>query len=257
MRRRARMKFLALTVILSLLSIAAFRSPTPVRAGDDGLSRHVEGGDIIYSALATAPVEQDALYQAESRAIRLIAIECLVAPKGMRVFKSHVKKDGRDYVAEVEAGVSFDECEQAKHATDEQRKSLTHPLLATLKLDLQDPLESKINCREKLRAPFVERQRASGLSPRLPVRLVLASPAKNTGPRLRGWFASHDTFMRSRGRLPMPKLSGAFVPRCRYRHGNPSQDRKSPGCHLHCGNGHRPRSARVRQRERRTRRRFD
>jgi hypothetical protein len=97
---------------------------------DEIKSRQVIGGDLIYSATSTGNTEEQAIFKAESQAVRMIAIECSVPHRETKIFKFSVNPVGAKYVAQVSAGLDIEACEQARNAPNSRKEEFTNPTLA-------------------------------------------------------------------------------------------------------------------------------
>ena len=113
---------LALTACFALVFSTA-------RAGE---SRQVTGGDVIYSAQASAVSERDALFQAEGQAVRMLSIECSVPPRTTKVFQQLVTLENGRFIARVQIGAPLADCETANRASIADKAQLANRELFTL-----------------------------------------------------------------------------------------------------------------------------
>lgn len=127
-------------LFLFLLAISFLISASAVPE-EEQRSRRVIGGDLLYSASSLAATEQDALFRAESQAVRMIAIECLVAPKGIKIFNQSVTPTPGKFRAAVTAGISIAECDQARRASEQGKARAAHPVLSATQAAYEQSLE--------------------------------------------------------------------------------------------------------------------
>jgi hypothetical protein len=114
-------------------------------SADETKSRQVIGGDLIYSANATGNSEEQAVFIAESQAVRMITIECSVPHREIKIFNFSVNPMGTKYVAQVSAGLPIESCEQARNAPADQKLELTNPTLAASQRVYEQILEGERN----------------------------------------------------------------------------------------------------------------
>jgi hypothetical protein len=98
---------------------------------DEIKSRQVVGGDLIYSATSAGATEEEAVFKAESQAVRMIAIECSIPHRETKVFRFSVSESAGKYLAQVSAGLPLQSCDEARNATAERKIELTNSTLAS------------------------------------------------------------------------------------------------------------------------------
>ncbi len=121
--------FTATVATLSITTLAVCAIPGTVLAGDSSVSsaRHVESGDVLYTASGISSREERAVFLAEARAARLLQIECGAVPRDSRVyrFENHHQADG-SFLAEVQMGTALVDCEQTRKASPETQARISN-----------------------------------------------------------------------------------------------------------------------------------
>lgn len=111
-------------------------------AAEDLKSRQVQGGDLIYSATAVGATQEEAIFKAESQAVRMIVIECAIPHRDTKVFDFKLKNAGDKFVAQVSAGLTLEACAEGRNATEDKRTALTNPVLESGQHVYQQILET-------------------------------------------------------------------------------------------------------------------
>lgn len=129
------MKFMTLVLVMGLAAAA--------NAGETK-ARQVIGGDVIYSAQATGATQDEAVFKAESQAVRMIMIECAIPHRDTKVFDFAVNPRGGKFVASVSAGLPLESCEEGRRANAEQRATLSNPMLLASQKVYEESLEGRV-----------------------------------------------------------------------------------------------------------------
>jgi hypothetical protein len=110
---------------------------------DELKSRQVVGGDLIYSATSAGPTEEEAVFKAESQAVRMIAIECSIPHRETKIFRFSVSESAGKYLAQVSAGLPLQSCDEARNATPERKNELTNATFASSQRVYEQVLEGE------------------------------------------------------------------------------------------------------------------
>ena len=102
---------------------------TNVAGADELKSRRVLGGDLIYTANAKGVTQDEAVFKAESQAVRMIMIECAIPHRDTKVFSFAVNPQGDKFVAQISAGLPLESCEEGRQASAENKAALSNPML--------------------------------------------------------------------------------------------------------------------------------
>lgn len=118
-------------------------------------ARQVIGGDLIYTAQATGATQDEAVFKAESQAVRMIMIECAIPHRDTKVFDFAVNPVGGKFVARVSAGLPLESCEEGRSASGDQRAALSNPMLLASEQVYEQYLEGRTQLVKQL-APLAK-----------------------------------------------------------------------------------------------------
>jgi hypothetical protein len=120
------------------LLIVAGAAGRPARA-DSEKTRQVVGGDVLYSVQASARTESEALSLAERRAVHYLSVECSVPPKEARVYRQQISRSGSLVEADIQIGVSIEDCEAARNAPPARKLSFANTVLLSAEMPAPAP----------------------------------------------------------------------------------------------------------------------
>jgi hypothetical protein len=104
-----------------VISVARAEEPEP--------ARRVIGGDILHTAQGLGSTPEEALFKAQTEAVKSLSVECGIPHIATVVYKKEVFRQASSFVAEVQVGLPFDDCEAGKRGSPQARKRLSHPML--------------------------------------------------------------------------------------------------------------------------------
>jgi hypothetical protein len=108
--------------LLLVIATAIFSQHVSAQDG-----RSVVNGTIIYTGTARETNDTKALFIAEQEAIKLLLVECKLPHREMKVFKKNLGIAENIFVATVEVGITFEDCDEAKRASPELAKKISNP----------------------------------------------------------------------------------------------------------------------------------
>lgn len=127
---------------------------TSIAGAEELKSRQVLGGDLIYTATSSGATQDEAVFKAESQAVRMIMIECAIPHRDTKVFSFSVKPQADKFVAQISAGLSLESCEEGKSASAERRGELSNPMLLASQKVYEQYLEGK--ALQNVQAPLAK-----------------------------------------------------------------------------------------------------
>lgn len=142
-----------ITILMLAMGLAASANAGETKA------RQVLGGDLIYTAQATGATQDEAVFKAESQAVRMVMIECAIPHRDTKVFDFAVNPSGDKFVAKVSAGLPLESCEEGRSANAEQRAALSNPMLLASERVYEESLEGRAQLA-KQQAPLAVPTRA-------------------------------------------------------------------------------------------------
>ncbi len=121
--------FLRKEIIRILTVFLFFLIASLARAEEPG-SRRVINGTILHTAEARAPKEVEAVFRAEQESVRALIVECSIPHREIKVFDKKVWPSEKGYQAQIQSGITFEDCEEGKKArSKEERARLSSPRL--------------------------------------------------------------------------------------------------------------------------------
>jgi hypothetical protein len=115
--------------LISLLFIMMAVTVVSLVRAEEKKSRQIIGGDLIYSTTALGWTQDEAVFKAESQAVRMIMIECAVPHRDTKIFEFTVNPRGDKFVAQISAGLPLESCEEGRHASADRKTELSNPML--------------------------------------------------------------------------------------------------------------------------------
>jgi hypothetical protein len=116
-------------------------------------ARQVIGGDLIYTASATGTTQNEAVFMAESQAVRMIMIECAIPHRDTKVFGYKLNPKGDKFVAEISIGLPMESCDEGRNASVSRKTELSNPLLLASQKVYEQALEGRTPAAKSQQAP--------------------------------------------------------------------------------------------------------
>jgi hypothetical protein len=114
---------------------------------DQGETRQVVGGDILYTASAASDDSTAAAFLADQAAIHAVISECKLPSRDIKVFKKGLEATASGYRATSTAGISMESCDEARRARDPSK--LTSPQIAADQAAYDKHMKKKLGLDKK------------------------------------------------------------------------------------------------------------